>query len=330
MNRLPIFTVLLLGLLLGGYRVLRVSLADTSQSDSAQVDASGETPAEPTVDADSQAVELLGQARDRLFRGTSVRADMRQYVDFGGQTFTGEGSYAAGADFRYRLEFRVQLGDSEGRFLEVCDGQILHTRRQIGKIAKGKEALTQSPSVELTRRDIQKILKETRKNLDVPGALHAAEMGIGGLPSVLASLERTMIFESATQSRHEDRDVWILEGRWNPKQKDALLGKMGPLSGQLAGFMPDRVRIYLDAESLFPKRFLYMKRSSATQETFRPMLVVEFYNVVLNEPLPQQLFVYVTPPGVDERDTTAEYLQMINAARNASGAGGATPQPAAP
>jgi outer membrane lipoprotein-sorting protein len=260
-----------------------------------------------------RAEEVFQQARERLFEHESVQAKMSQLVSLGEYKFRSSGAYLAGEGFKYRLEYQVELADLQGSFLEVSDGQILHTRKQITQ-AEGTSLTAAAAEVELTRRDIQRILRETRENLDVPEALHAAEIGLGGLPAILASLERSMTFDAVREQTLDGRDYTVLQGAWDEERRDELMEGLGGVAGQIAGFMPDLVRVYFERETLFPERFVYLKLISEERQSYRPMLTIEFTEVKLGESLPAQAFIYVAPPGMEERDETAFFLQMIRSA----------------
>lgn len=326
MKKLPIFTLVLVLLGAAAWQAAEAwqETSETSPADPAAA-SQGES-SEPVAQENTRAVELLREARERLFQRESVQAQLSQFVSLGDYKFRSSGSYLSASNFRYRLEYRVELADMEGTFLEVCDGQILHTRRHVGKPVRSSTPLaTPTGDVELTRRDIQRILRETRQRLDVPEALHAAEIGIGGLPAVLASLERSMVFDALRSETIEGREYVVIQGRWNDDRRTSLLSGLGGVAGQVANFLPDMVRIYLEKETLFPERILYLKLVSEERKTYRPMLTVEFSDIRLDQPVPPQAFVYVAPPGIEERDETAFYLELIKGAAAGNRPPSATP-----
>ena len=309
MKKLPTLTFLIVASLTGGLRIAQAwQSAEEASGDTAQ-------PAviKPVVTPNPRAEEVVRQAREGLLARESVQADLSQQVSLNGFRFQSSGKLFAGPEFRFRLEYEVQLADLQGSFLEICDGQVLHTRRQIAKKSTGLVS-TEVPDVEFTRRDIQKILRETGKNLDKSEVLHAAEIGIGGLPAVLASLERSMVFDAIREVTEDGKTYQVVQGRWNESRREELLTRIGGLAGQVAGFMPDMVRVYFEQESLFPERFQYLKQVSPERETYRPILTVQFDNIRFNEPIPPQAFIYVTPQGVEERDETTLFLNMIKEA----------------
>ncbi|WP_437204821.1 hypothetical protein [Planctomicrobium sp. SH664] len=321
MNNHPIFTATIALLVLGGVGTVYAWQAESETPPSAAAPATQTPPAEVVIKEDPQAVAVVKQARERLYQHQSVRANMVQDVSIGDYSFHSEGTYLSASDFRYRLEYVAKLEDLEGTFLEVCDGQILHTVR---KVAEARPSLQSDskPDIELSRRDIQKILREARLHQDRPVALRAAEIGLGGLPSVLASLERTMIFDAMRPETVDGREYLVVQGRWRADQAQSLIMGLGGLGGQLAGFLPDTVRVYFAKETLFPERFRYFKRATQDAKKYHEMISVKFQNVVLDQPVAAQQFAYIAVPGYEEKDDTLMYLEMINAA---AGMGSSTP-----
>ncbi|MBT5020241.1 MAG: hypothetical protein HON04_16030, partial [Planctomicrobium sp.] len=229
--------------------------------------------------------------------------------------FQSSGKYLAGEEFKSYLEYAVKLGNLEGTFLEVCDGQILHTRRQITEVQKNGAA-PKPPQIELARRDINKILRETQLYLDQPAAVRAAEIGIGGLPAILASLERTMIFESVKEETAGEIPVLIVQGSFNKDVFEKLNAGMQGLSSQILQFMPDKVRITFNKETLFPQKFQYLKELLQSPGVYEPLLTVSFDNAAINQPIPANRFSYIPPPGTEERDETAMFIEAIKASAN--------------
>ncbi|WP_437228066.1 hypothetical protein SH661x_000702 [Planctomicrobium sp. SH661] len=314
MKNLPTLTIALFLLGLGGFQVASAWQAKPEQAESEADDSTESVNVESLTKNDPEAVALVQQARNKLFERQSVQAEMAEIVTLGTDTFRSTGSYASATGFRYRLEYQVELADLQGNFLEVCDGQVLHTRRQISEV---KPALTSTvaPQVELSRRDIQKIrreamvIKDSTQGEALADALRAAEVGIGGLPAVLASLERSMIFAAVRPETVEGREFLVVQGHWKADRRERLFAGLGAAGGQMAGFMPDLVRIYIARDTLFPEKFLYLKKASKDSKTYRPLVAVEFRNVVLDQPIPERMFVYVAPPGVEEKDDTAAFLE---------------------
>jgi hypothetical protein len=316
---------------------------DETPSDSSPVEDLGLDESAPV--ASPEATQLLTNARDRLSQHRSVQAEMIERAEFGDRRLIAHGKFFAGEFPRTRLEYEVQIGDTQGSLLEICDGQILHIQRTIGPIEtaekdpaateKEKTATedaeaspSEKPAVDYVRRDVQQILRAATAGQNVSLPMHAADLGLGGVSAVLASLERCMVFESVRTEEHEGRAYKVLEGRWNPAYRSDLLGKLGGAARQVAPFLPDRIRVDLESESLFPVRILYLKLASLERKFYRPMVSLEFRNVQFDVDLPADAFEYKKPEGVEPVDDTRDFVQLLNgppAAPPAAPAEGAAP-----
>lgn len=319
MKNLPKLTVILMAIFAVIGQVAGVFA--WQESSAKKGDKAAETAVEsPVSTSDPAAVDLLTQARDRLFTRQSVSADMIQTVTLGEYRLRSTGKYSSASGFRFRLEYQISLGDLNGQFLEVCDGQILHTRRQIAPVTSKFDAVAQ-PEMELTRRDIQHIrrgalgIKDANPTADLSDAMRAAEVGLGGLPAILSMLERTLLLEPVRTQTVDGREYFVLQGGMRPDRREHLLAGLGAAGGQVAGFMPDVVRVYLEQQTLFPEKFLYLKRSGEdSKKTLVPMITVEFTNVKLDHPIQESQFQYMAPPGLEEKDETLQYLEMMKQA----------------
>jgi hypothetical protein len=276
-----------------------------------------EAPPEPSPEAE----DYIRQARDRLTNWQSVKADIVERIDIGGRRFKAEGTYIAGPFPKTRFEYQVQVGDTVGTLLEVCEGPVLHILRTIDKVgskppnasdpATTKGDTGSKPVQEAIRRDVQRILRAApnAKNIALP--MHAADLGLGGLAATLASLERTMVFESIKDVDHDGRKFRVVQGRWNPASRSSLLTTLGPSAPQLEGFIPDRVDIWFETETQFPVRILYLQKSSTTSTTYRPVLSLEFHDVEFDVPIPADAFEWHKPAGVEEGDDTENFIQLL-------------------
>lgn len=268
-------------------------------------------PIDPAVAA--EATSLLQQARDRLYAHKSVDAVLVERAAFGNRRFRAEGRYQAGPFPQLRLEYRIRVGQSEGVILEICDGQILRTSKYIQPV--GSDPADIDPAqYQVSRKDVRQILQASDVAGDSPGAILQAELGIGGLPALLASLERTMEFENVQQQDYNDQAYFVLQGRWRQEFLASLDDDpfISMAVQQIAPFMPDRVRVYLDQQSLFPTRILYLKRVTLDPITYRAIMSIEFSDVKLNEGIGPETFRFSPPPeGVADFDETDAFIQMI-------------------
>ncbi len=273
--------------------------------------------------ANPEATALVQAARQRLASWRSIQANVIQRTDVGDRRYKATGRFVAGEFPRLRLEYEVTVGSTIGRLLEVCDGQVLHIERRIESaapaVATGSEAAeltskdASKPAIEAMRRDVQRILRAASDAEGAAVSMHAADIGLGGISALLASLERTMIFDSIRDEEHDGQRFRVVQGVWNPEQLTKLQTQLGGLSQQLAMFLPERVRIYFEAESLFPVRILYLKLASTERRAYRAMLSLEFHDVEFDADIPLDTFSYRPPTGVQQRDDTEDYVQLLKA-----------------
>jgi hypothetical protein len=273
-----------------------------------------------------EAVKLLKEARQRLFSYNSVRASIRQFVALGEHRFEAEGSYTAGPFNplpQLRLEYQVRVGNTIGTLLEVCDGQILHTQRSLQRIDAAKaEGEAEKPEITVTRRDVRAILDAVNKHGATPETILQAELGLGGLPALLTSIERVMTFTSVKQEPLGGRPCHLLQGNWKPEFLEQLQQQFQVFGRSVQSYLPETIRIHLDAETLFPVRIAYWPPPAPEGPARPPLLTLEFTDIHLNEPVNAMVFDFVST-GADETDITKEFIQAIQAA--AATAAPATP-----
>lgn len=317
-NRFSLTVVLCL-LLLGGWQLARAwqdvpavtPPQETGSPDETPENAAGASTPENTLTGEaarSRAKEVLEAARNLLFTSPSIRAKLTQSVSLGDYRFRSEGEYRSADGFRYRLSYRMKLAQLEGEFLEVSDGQMLHTVRTIRPVeSKGIE----DEELEVSRRDLQRIKREGSKFLSNAKAIQSTEIALGGLPAILASLERSMQFDKVVEETLGGEPVVTLHGTWNPERKDFLMQGLGPMSQQLAPFFPELVRIAFTRDSSFPVRIQYLKLVDQQQLTYLPLLTLSFSEVQFNQPVEFRDFAYIPPQTVEVLDLTSQYLELI-------------------
>lgn len=248
----------------------------------------------------AQANALLKRAREKLLSYSSIRAQITEKVEIGPKPFVISGSYLQGKDLKLRLEFQVQSQKKNdkpvGTLLEICDGQVLWTEHNI----KGTSRVT--------RRDVQAILQQAELNPKSQPNMLVAELGLGGLPGLLASIQKNMKLESVSERKVNGKALTVLNGTW----KDEFLAQWkggDPASPvQLPAYVPNGVRIYLDPQTLFPRRIVYLKKN---KETLESMVTLNFTKVTLNAPIPATEFAYEPPDGVFPVDITNQYLKQL-------------------
>ena len=255
----------------------------------------------------------LESARDRLISYRSVQAEMVETVDLGLRRFRMKGSYLQGTDLKLRLEYDLLVGNTEAHLIEVCDGQILWTHQTIGTEER------------VTRRNVRQILSAASSAGKTPQNLLTAELGLGGLPGLLAGIQKSVQLEKQWEQDVNEQTFVVIEGGWKKSFRSKFIGEDAAEDQPLPAFVPDQVRIYFEQESLFPRRILYLKRSE--DGTRRPMVTLDFVDVRWDVELAEDTFNYTPPEKVARQDVTQAYINRFAPPKQERAAEAAAEQP---
>lgn len=292
---------LLLLVLIGLHRLTAQenSPADTQQQPLQAVKPDAADPAAAKMA--EQALDVLQKARTQIESYDSLKADLLETVLIGARRFQSTGTYLHARGNRVRQEYELTLKGADGkplkgRLLQVSKAGVMHTSRKIGD-----QQL-------LTRRDVDNILAAIEKYPSIDAELLRAELGLGGLPGLLASLERSFDFEEYKLETIQDSRYVMIGGGWNEVYKSRNRPKGTDPNAALPPYVPDYVRVYFDEQSLFPRRIFYFKK---VDNKLHPMLTLDFLNVQQNVPLDDSDFDYFPPPGVIPTDETQQKIDQI-------------------
>lgn len=293
------------------------NLGDSSTEDVVSTADTTETLQIPERPADPEALEIFQEAQRQLFEHSSIRTRFRELIAFPGRPFSAEGTYVTGGPLQLRLEYQIELGDLRGTMLQVCDGQVSWTREEVIPIVGTEGELAEEVAYSRTsRRDVNQILREVEQQPGVEGAILVAQLGIGGLPAMLAGIERTMLFDHHETVEQNGRNFIVVEGRW----RDDL----SPIVQQFTTGGPERVKVFLAEENLFPERIVYLQRVSEEGE-FLELLDLQFLDIEFNTPVNPEAFTFVSPPGTEEHDETQSYLLLLEELQSPMSEASATP-----
>ena len=272
--------------------------AQESQKSPALAEGKNKDETPPPVHAAS-AQELFDQARQQLL-GRKYRAKIVEKLQFADRTLEATGRIVRGGKpYQLRLEFEVRSGGTVGKLLQVCDGDVLWTERRINK----------SP-IRLTRQDVKLILKTAQQTSPMPQDTLIAELGLGGIASLLASLEHNMAFAAPETETVDGEPLRRLEGQWNAKFQAQF--KANPqLAKGLPQHIPDGARVYFDRNDV-PRRIQYLKKDSK-QEVLRPMVTIDFLDVqwLTEADVKPADFEFKPPEGVYPKEVTEEYIKLL-------------------
>lgn len=284
----------------------------------AQGEPSADQPVQSNGGSATEALALLKSAREKIYAHQPIQAEVYETVRIGDRHVVAQGRYVQGNDLKLRLEMDVRTHPSGlgGALLQVCDGQILFTRYTIGE------------EVRLTRRDVRQILLAAAESGAPETNVLVAELGLGGLPALLASLEQSMTFSAVRRVEVDGQELTLLEAEWSPQFRQELLGPDAKPSDPLPQHVPDRLQVYLDANR-FPHRIAYLKRS-VDEDVFRPMVTLDFRNVVLRAAPDDREFLFVPPKGVRPTDITKAFIERLKSGRQTPPAGASNASPQSP
>jgi hypothetical protein len=274
-------------------------------------------PSEAASDPKQRASLELKRAREQMLKFSSVSANIVESISMMERSFKAEGRYLQTAlkpnDWHMRLQLMVKLGDTTGSLMEVCDGEVLWTRTEID-FGKKRERKERRDTV-LTRRNVAEIMTAARRAIDEKNqSVLIASLGLGGLPALIAAVEQDMRFTDVKEDTLRDRPVLVIHGTWTDSFASKLRGPANqpgqPPSSLLPANVPDAVSVYLDRETSFPHRILYLKRIPG-RKVQRPMLTLDFMDVVLNEQINPGEFDYEPPKGVTPVEQTKQFVDML-------------------
>jgi hypothetical protein len=306
-------------------------VADEAPATAAPAATDSQTPAETPAPAKAAAAdpnlpaadEILNQLRSKLEGLDSLRCELHQTSLISGMKLTARGKYLEASGNRVNLEFMIfpmvaekaddarQLAlDAEaspvdeaqnrGVLIQVSNGSVLSTLWKNGDMQR------------VSRRDITTILAaaEATKAYDVKNA--AIDLGIGGLRGLISRLQTTMEFAPVKSITVGERKVYEVTGRWSERiRKEVFKVPEGSIVDPRP-HVPEYTRVYVDAETMLPRRIQFLKRSmDPTEKMVRPLITLDFRNLVINEPVDDQAFLFKTPEKAVEVDETENVIQMI-------------------
>ena len=287
---------------------------------------------------------LLMQAAAQLDRHTSVSAKLRHQIAIAGAQLFGVGSYwqqGSGEELKMRLE--LQIAGQEATLLQVCNNRFSWIDR---RLPTGRSVVR----IDLRQLRADPSLVSTNLNDIKPGEASWSTMSpemtsyTGGLPNLLSALEQNFAFlppqamrlTVAAQANEEPASVpvWAVVGQWKPDKLDALLSKAQASDAQppaadasmlkrkkLPERLPEEVLLLVGQADKFPYRIEYRKLETPQvlstagpsipyQLSVRPMIVLEFSDVVFDAPIASGQFDYA-PGDADFEDQTTVILERL-------------------
>ena len=277
-----------------------------AQVDGKAADANQEKDAEPKKDAEEkpapakpapEAKKLFESAREKL-SNRLYRAKIVQKLTLADRTIYANGEILRGPKWQMRLQYEVKTGGTTGKLVQVCDGDKLWTERRV------------NDEVRLSMQDVKAILGKVGPQ-PTPANLAVAEMGLGGITSLLASLDRTMIFAKPETVDIDGESLFRTDGGWNADFRARAEANRKAAPG-LPDYIPDGARVYFDADD-FPRRIQYLKKIGKS-DVLKPIVTLDFVDVawLAEGDVDPSKFNYELPQGVFPEDVTKAYLDALD------------------
>lgn len=311
-----------------------------AQDDAANPEAK---PAEASgfVVTELDALQTLKEVRDRLESLQFLECSLHERVDLSDLRFYAKGQYAQASGNRVRLQFQmfpirgVRRDDEAtlkldgapedtgkqkptGELIQVSDGNALWSYWKNGD------------SQRLTRRNIQEILEAANQAEIFDSSRMFEDLGAGGLQALLARLETGMEFGKVREQVSGDTRLLVISGRWTKESLQQYFKVTDPAAARPA-WVPDYVRVYIDAEAKLPRRIQYLKKHpNPVVKQVRPLITLDFRDMTINDSVDESQFHFEAPAGLAELDLTEQTIDAIRKTKTtAADADTSTSEPAA-
>jgi hypothetical protein len=259
--------------------------------------------------------QLIAAAARSVDNEPAIAAELRYRIDALGHQLVGTGSYlqlGQGAEKLLRLDLKMQVGGRPATLQEIRGPEYYWIRRDVPPTP-----------VSLGRVDLRQLRRPLAPAAGQPEEIlpQGNWIMLGGLPALLASLERNFAFDepradeiryTGADGREQRLPIWIVSGRWKPARLKALAGG-DPDKRPIPEQLPDRVELVLGRTDqilpLFPYRLTYWHDRPIEGRPAEPreMLTLELFNVSRRQNLEPREFQYT--PGEQFLDLTASFLE---------------------
>ncbi|MCP4782476.1 MAG: hypothetical protein GY878_02855 [Fuerstiella sp.] len=307
--------------------------------DPPQESAASQKAAASQKKSDLSAADVFSKVGNKLDGVESLSCEIYQTVMLSGQTFHAIGRYVHATGNRMRLEYRIvpmralKAGDAKilaldnepeatpadstmGSLQQICDGSVLWSLWVNGD------------QKQLTRRNIREIVDAVGELPNYSAAQSLQALGVGGLQTLVGQLQAGMEFGSVMEQESGNQRYFVLSGRWSAQARKDYFGLTDDPAAVLPEYIPDYVRIYIDADALLPRRIEYLKKHpNPEQKQIRPAVVLDFRRINIKPAISGDTFQFKLPDGepIPEVDLTAQVI--ANLKQIAAGAAPASDTP---
>ena len=271
----------------------------------------GAEPAKPQGQP-NQGQLLLRRARAALAGHKTITAKIHERIRLYGHELVGNGEVGQGPPEKnlLMLNLFVKVAGQDTLVQQRCDGRFFWEYKLFDGIPR------------LSRIDVGRVLAARRvaaNQQPAGGSPELPSLGLGGVAFLLEQLDAWCLCQRWTESKlsdHERSPVYVIEATWRPEQLVAWLPDQRaavehgqPLNlEKLPPSFPDRIRISLGRNDLFPRRIEYgASASRRLDKDESPLIQLSFEGVEFDQPIDADYFTFVgavTAP----LDVTDSYL----------------------
>jgi hypothetical protein len=247
-----------------------------------------------------------------------IEAKTRQSVHAFNQKLVGSGSYcqlANGPKLFLRWELKLRVADQDRSLLQISDGDSLW------------EVHGQGDSQTFSHVSLGRLREVAAKGLQQDPPLHLPPslwMALGGIPRLLAEMERNFVFQDAQPMTVGGHPVWSLEGRWQPAmlpgQQEAILAGEKAHLDELPPQVPHGVTLILGRDEiipLFPYSFSFYRDVAVDGDAGKmkrdAIVTWELFDVRIRPELRSSDFDY-RPTDQEFQERTDHYVARLKAA----------------
>ena len=235
---------------------------------------------------------LIAKAIETLEQVPSVVAQIKHESRMFGQLLVGDGMYQQlnhPDGVMTRLELSVQTDNQITTLQHISNGQFLYMQEQ-----QGNEQRVRRIDLRTVRRSQANVTgaafasHRSESASETPPRSMTHSIAIGGLPRLLAELQKNFTFRKPQAISFQDDPVWAVAGEWKPErlrillptEKGIVLANGNVNLEKIPAYIPDRVFVLLGRDGLFPYRLEYRKDEMSAL-TARPVALSSSANDAL-------------------------------------------------
>jgi outer membrane lipoprotein-sorting protein len=301
-------------------------LAQSDDTASAGTDVEKTANEAPTLTTSGQTSNQVFAAMQKTLDETeSLSCSIQQTIMMSGQRFLATGTFVHATGNRMRLEYklfpvRASKASDKAQQTVGSDPQDVSELKETGSLTQVSDGSllwsywVNATSKQLTRRNLQEIADAVGNLPNENNLQNLQSLGVGGLQALISQLQAGMEFGAAQQQTLGDKKLIVLSGRWNQKTRKDVLGLTDDRDAQLPDYLPDFVRVYVDADQMLPVRIQYLKKHPAADvKQVRPLVTLDFRSIKRNVQIPEGTFDFQRPDDKDlvEVDQTEQIIEGI-------------------